>query len=292
MLIAALAFAAAARAADECRPELQLSLAAEVDTNGHISIPLTVNGHTVQVLFCTSCGWSSLGERFVDKAGIAKRQAPLRFVDPAGNEPNYYVAADEVKLGDIVFKGKAEFLVDDGSDRGTLGLNLMANFDVEIDNTKRIVSFYRYAACERPAIAWLKDAVEIPFHLKDGLPKGVLELKGKELKGKRLQTGIATGVTYTSMAFGIARHQLGVAPETPGLRRIGGVQYGDKVYDRYEYLLPELTISGLRFTNVPVRLIDLESYGLQLGMHELKQLRLYIAFQKKRIYVAPIGTSP
>jgi predicted aspartyl protease len=280
-LASGVVLSAAARAT-ECAPQLQLSVDAEIDKGGEIYIPLTVNGQTVQVLFCTGCAWSSLGERFVDKAGIAKMKGRFRFVDPAGEEPTYYVRAASVKLGDISFTGKAEFLVDNDSDGGTFGLNLMSNFDVEIDNESHRVLFYRYVDCEAPTLAWTKGAVEIPFHTKDGGPKGVVEIGGKKVAAL-----FSTGFSRTMLALSIARAQLG--PQIAANMRPSGSAtfYGTKSYPLYDYTLPELTISGLRFTNVPVRLIDLDGFGIDIGMHELSQLHLYFAFKKKRLYLAP-----
>jgi len=271
-------------AAAECPPALLHATPAKVDDSGRLYVPLTVQGHTVQAIVCTSCAWSSLGERFVDRVGIKKRAAQVRYVSVDGNKVEYLAAPTETRLGDMALKD--DYLVNAGSgEDASLGLNLLIYFDFEIDNGKKTVSFYRHQKhCGRPPSAWV-NAVSLPFDLKDEVIKAVVDANGRNLRA-----GFNTGAPHTMMDFAVARHQFGVTPETSGVRRTGRIEFngGAKPFDTYEYTLPQMTLSGMTFRNVPLQLIDLDGFGISLGMHELRQTRFFVAFSEKKIYVAPI----
>jgi hypothetical protein len=271
-------------AAAECPPALLHTTPAKVDDSGRLYVPLTVQGHTVQALVCTSCPWSSLGEQFVDRVGIKKRAARVRYVAVDGSEVEFLARPKETKLGDMTLDD--DYIVDSGSgEDASIGLNLLIYFDFEVDNGKKTVSFYRHQKhCNRAPVAW-PNTVSMPFDLKDEVIKAVVDANGRKLRA-----GFYTGSPHTMMEFAVARHQFGVTPATPGVRKTGQVQFDGaaKPFDTYEYMMPQMTLSGLTFKNVPLRLIDLDGFGINLGMHELKQTRFFVAFSEQKIYAAPV----
>lgn len=271
-----------------CPAQLFATLPATVDANGQLYVPLTVDGHTLQALVCTSCPWSALGEQFVNRVGIAKRKTSVRYVAVDGSRVEFLAQPTSTKIGDVPLKD--DFLVDQGSgEDATLGLNLLSYFDFEIDNAAKTVSFYRHEKCGRPPNAW-PGTVALSFDMKDEVLKTVVDANGRKLRA-----GLYSGMPHTMMEFAVARHQFGVTPDTPGVRRTGQVKFDGaaKPYDTYEYTMPQMTLSGLVFKDVPLKLIDLEGFGLNLGMHELRRLRFFVAFTEKKIYAAPIeGAAP
>jgi hypothetical protein len=285
LVFAVLVFVFPAAAFASCPPEFLHTAAAEIGDDGRIYVPLSINDHTVRALVCTSCPWSSLGEAFVDRIGIKKRPKRVRYAAIDGSKVEYLALPGFTKIGDMRLND--DFLVDSGSgEDATIGLNMLLYFDVEIDNGKKTVSFYRHQKklCGRPPNAW-PGTVSLSFDLKNEVIKAVIDANGRELRA-----GLYTGTARTMMALGVARTQFGVTPQTPGVRSAGQVYFegAAKGFDTYEYTMPQMTLSGLTFTNVPLRLIDLDGYGINLGMHELKQTRFFIAFVEKKIYIAPI----
>lgn len=289
LLLAGLALVFPAVAVAECPPRLLHATPAQVDDGGRIFVPLKVNGNTVQALVCTSCPWSSLGEALVDRMGIKKRTARVRYVAVDGSRVEHLAQPEETKIGDMNLAG--DFLVDSGSgEDAMIGLNLLIYFDVEVDNGKKTVSFYSHQKhCDRAPTAW-SNTVSMPFDLRDEVIKAVVDANGRKLRA-----GLYTGTTHTMMEFAVARHQFGVTLESPGVRRTGQVQFDGtaKPFDTYEYTMPQMTLSGLTFRNVPLQLIDLDGFGINLGMHELRQTRFFVAFAEKKIYAAPVeGAAP
>ena len=282
LLLVALALAIPAVARAECSPQLLYSVVAETDDDGMWYVPLVINGHQVKAGICTNCAWSILGEAFVNRAGIRKRKAKVRYVAADGGRIDYLAEPESTKLGEMSLKDN--FLVHaGGGDFAVFGLNLLEYFDFEIDGGSNRVSFYMHSRCGRPSAAWLRNAVELPFNERDERINAVVDIGGK-----MLEAGLSTGDRHTTMDLALAQHQFGVTPASPGVRRTGSTRFsqGGKVFDVYEYTLPEMTISGLRFKNVPVQMIGLTGLGINLGLHELKSLRFFVAFAQKRIYAA------
>ena len=90
------------------------------------------------------------------------------------------------------------------------------------------------------------------------------------------------------MSLAVATAQFGITPDSPGVTRLGPGRYanGTELFQMYRYTFDELYISGLRFENVPVLLLDVDDYDIELGMHELKYLHLYFAFAEGKVYAA------
>ncbi len=252
-------------------------------------MPLTVNGHTVQAVVCTMCWQSELGEKFVERAGIQKRRrvGGGYSTNYDGTKTEYYTEPVAVSIGKIPFQKRRQFYVDAGSsEESVIGLDLLEYFDLEFDNGQKSVSLHGWNECGRPAAAWARSAAELPFKIRDGLMYATVEMNGKPV-----ETKVSTGSPYTIMSLSTARTEFGLTPQSPGMRRTGVLQFqgGDKLFELYEYRLPLLSISGLEFRDVPLKLVDIHDYGIDLGMHELKQLHLYIAFGSGKIYAAPLA---
>ena len=108
-----------------------------------------------------------------------------------------------------------------------------------------------------------------------------------ELAGKPVRLLFDTGATFTSMDLEHAHRVFGITKDTPGVQPAGSVNVGSGArIGTYRYVFPELTISGIRFENVPVLLGDFDgSVQVILGMNEMKKLRLFFAFKEGAIYV-------
>jgi hypothetical protein len=99
-----------------------------------------------------------------------------------------------------------------------------------------------------------------------------------------------TGSTSTLMDLDLAESAFGITPSSPGVHALGEdrVISGKKVRF-YSYTFKTLTVSDIVFEDARATLGDLEDVQLILGMREIAQLNLYIAFKRKIIYATPIG---
>jgi len=272
-LIFAFVFFATAAASDAatCPTPLLQTFQLESNSAGQVYVPLTVNGHTSKMLVCTNCAWSMLGEKFLERTGIQKRQGNVDYIIPDGSKLAYTELV-ELKLGNIPFRRKVQFLVHEGSgETGALGLHILRLFDLEIDVDKKLVSFHGWNECGRPKGDWASGAVEFPFQRRDEALKTIVDVNGKAL-----EVTISTGLHTSSISMGLATRHFGLTPRSPGVRKIDDA--------RYEYSLPELSISGIRLENVPLEIVETERPGIDLGSHELSQLHLYFAFGSDKLF--------
>ena len=267
--------AVAASSAATCPTPLLQTFPLESNSAGQVYVPLTVNGHTSKMLVCTNCAWSMLGEKFLERTGIQKRQGNVDYIIPDGSKLAYTELV-ELKLGNIPFRRKVQFLVHEGSgETGALGLHILRLFDLEIDVDKKLVSFHGWNECGRPKGDWANGAAEFPFQRRYESLKTIVDVNGKAL-----EVTISTGLPTSSISMGLATRHFGLTPLSPGVRKIHDSP-GENVY---EYSLPALTISGIRFENVPLEIVETERPGIDLGSHELSQLHLYFAFGSDKLF--------
>lgn len=107
------------------------------------------------------------------------------------------------------------------------------------------------------------------------------------MNGERVPMLIDTGATYTSISLDLARRRLGITPKSPNVMPAGRLYTANgKPIETYAYTLPSLTIDGIRFENVSIRLADFDDDAqVVLGMNQIKHLRLYFSFGEGLIHV-------
>src|SRR5262245_10600658 len=284
---------ARANAAEET---CQLRRAAELDAklagSDHLFLPAEFGARKVRLLLDTGGAWSVMKERLAKELGL--RPEPLRtvaFVDVAGGEITHYVIVKSFKLGPITFP-RSDFLVipqasDDNIEYwgGTIGMERLSDFNVEIDNlTKTVTLYYPDRYCSGRLVSWPTPTVEIPFKFNDGTPQLRVTVHDETV-----QATFDTGSSDTLMDLDLARRAFGLTPESPGMRSHGEqTMLSGKKLAFYSYTFKTLTVSGLTFENVDVTLGDFENAPLVLGMTEISQLHLYIAFGRKIIYASRV----
>jgi predicted aspartyl protease len=157
----------------------------------------------------------------------------------------------------------------------------LSDFNLQIDNlTKTVTLYYPDRSCSGRLVSWSTPTVEIPFKLNNGTPQLRVEVHDEAVRAT-----FDTGSTDTLMDLGLARRAFGLTPQSPGMRSHGEqVMISGKKVAFYGYTFKTLTVSGLTFENVNVTLGDFERAPLVLGMNEISQLDLYIAFKRKIIY--------
>jgi predicted aspartyl protease len=162
---------------------------------------------------------------------------------------------------------------------GSLGLNFLTSYDLEVDSANSKVSLHRQYPCDDAPVYWTDHAVEIPFTMDHGIP-----MTSVVVNGQRMRAVIDTGASGTVMDLAAAQG-LGVGPSSQGVVGSGEVEHGSgEKTPAYRYRFQKLTFSGITFENADVVLTRLEGYDLIIGMPQLKQLRMYFAFRKRKIY--------
>jgi hypothetical protein len=287
VVVGLLSLTSQARADAACDLTQLARLEGKIHSNRLLFVPATFGARQTQLAVVTG-GWSEIRPQIATELGLRPaRILTTKFTGVAGDSSTHHVVVPEFKLGEHSVRD-ADFLV--SLDRigesldafgGILGAELLATFDLEIDGRGSIVTLYRpNKFCSGRLVRWAETWTEIRFKLEDDVP--ILET---EINGEKIATILHTGASDTLMNLNVARHLFGITPASPGVRTLGEQAVeGGKTLPLYSYTFATLDVSGLIFKNVKVVLGDFNDTDLALGMPEIGQLHLYIAYKRKRIY--------
>lgn len=271
---------ASAQAEEICSPRRAAVLDGAREGSDRLFVPVTMAGRQTYLAVHLSSAWSFIEERLADALQLKrKKMRTIEFVGASGKRYLHYVVVPNFRLGGLLFN-EPDFVIepDDGSDfdigryGGTLGVEILSSYDVEIDNANKSMTLYRPDIfCSGRLVRWADKWVEIPFTFNDEIP-----LLRAVIDGEEVRTTLNTASTSTVMDLDLASSRFGIKPDSPGVKKVqDGV---------YSYTFKKLSISGFDFENIEVLLIDYEETQLSLGMNVIKRLHLYIAFKRKIIY--------
>ncbi|MBL8781563.1 MAG: retropepsin-like domain-containing protein [Alphaproteobacteria bacterium] len=280
----------AARAADEvCNLQRVAVLDSKVEGDIHLMLPATFGTRQTRLLLDTGGAWSMMRSPLADQLGLApKKLRTTYYSDVAGGLIKHYVTVPKFTLGGQLTLGESDFLYSPDKDAddidtygGTLGAERLSAYDIEIDNTTKTVTLYRSDQfCSGRLVRWTDAWIEIPYTFNDE------NFETKVTIGDdRIKAIFDTGSTRTLMDLDVAKRVFGVGPDSPGVEKAyeATLPSGKKL-QFYTYRVKALTISGLTFEDVTVRLGEFDHMPLVIGMHEIAQLHLYIASKRKIIY--------
>ena len=163
----------------------------------------------------------------------------------------------------------------------------------------RTISFFSQEHCKGAGVYWADEAVTLTFkkqpkraavgsNLKK-MDKNQIDMPivAADLEGETISVLFDTGATFSVLDIDHAKRRFGVAPGSPGVTASGKLYSGSgQEMDTYTYTFKTLTIAGIKFENVPVRLAKLDdSAQMILGMNEIKHLRLYFASKDGLIHI-------
>lgn len=302
--IAASLLAGPAFAEEDCQLKRYGVVPFETDSGSQIYIPATIEGRSTRLMLDTGAFWSIIRRDLAEAANLSIGNAEFYLFDVAGEKLTKSATA-EVKLGNLGY-GKAEFFISPAlpgitieQEGGVVGQNLLAKIDVEIDNAGKKVSFFSQEHCKGAGVYWADEAVTLNF--KKAPAKAPIGSKLKkmdknqidmpivaaDLEGEIVSVLFDTGATFSVLDLDHAKRRFGVGPGSPGVVPSGKLYSGSgEAIDSYTYTFKTLTIAGIKFENVPIRLAKMDdSTQLLLGMNELKHLRLYFAARDGMIHV-------
>lgn len=277
-------------AADElCNLQRLAVLDAKVGDDVHLMLPATFGTRSTRLLLDTGGGWSTMRSSLADSLALTpKRLRTVYYSDLAGGLIKSYVTVPRFTLGGQLTFGESDFLYspDKSADDldtygGSLGAERLVGYDIEIDNTAKVVTLYRSDQfCSGRVVRWTDKWVEIPYTFNNDY----IETK-VTIGDERIRAVFDTGSTRTLMDLDVAKRVFGVGPDSPGVEKAyeATLPSGKKL-QFYSYKVKSLTMSGLTFEDVTVRLGEFEDIPFLIGMREIAQLHLYIATKRKIIY--------
>ena len=126
------------------------------------TVPVSVNGQSISMVLDTGANTSLLTDTAVQRLGIAQRWANSHnSAGVAGGSLRADARLDTMSLGGAPLP-VARIPVNSlpGFD-GVLGLDIMKNFDLDIDAPNRALTLYRVRTCERADPPWSEPAIPI-----------------------------------------------------------------------------------------------------------------------------------
>jgi predicted aspartyl protease len=305
-------------AAQDCKPLQRFAqIPFDPDTGGQILVPVTLGGLKTHLMLDTGAVWSILRADVVERLNLRTRKVDgLSLFDAAGKSIDKIAIVPDFQIGEL-HVGRAEFFIGHQKSAvpfeksaGELGRNTFSKADLEIDNAGKSISLFSQDHCPGEGVYWSDEAVILDINpLSSYSPRSHDSLfpngdGGKidqphvraELEGKPVELLFDTGASITAMDTRLARRLFGIGPGSPGVEPAGEAYTGTgTTVPIYRMRFRELTISGIRFENVPVLLGQFGDFEqLVLGMPQISQLRMFFAFKEGKIYVtaANAGRNP
>jgi predicted aspartyl protease len=173
-------------------------------TNHIFVVPVTVSGHPIDMLLDTGAQRSLLGEAAVQRLNLARdARSYTSLMGLSGSSATPDARIDGMSIGAAAlpvdrlpvnsFGGNQPF-------EGILGLDILREYDLDIDGPKRVLTLYRVRRCDTAEPPWDQPAVPIAgFSTRTGALKLPFRLDGIEGTGF-LDTGASNTVITPHMA--------------------------------------------------------------------------------------------
>jgi predicted aspartyl protease len=292
LALSVIAASVAARAGERCTSAPLVRVKFQTDERGHMLVAGAIAHRRTWLAVDTGGLWSLIAAPLARELRLRETHGAIAAVDAAGTRFDRHVTVPAIALGPFELKGANDFLVmrslgEPAMAGGTLGLNVLARFDVAIDNTRRTLALFPSGGCA-PKRGWL--ALNM---LPDAPERAGMPVVAGTLEGQAVRVLVDTGSTATFIDRRFAKARLGLDEDTPGMAPAGtlATPTGSELR-AWSYVAEELALDGVRFANIPVLIADLQAADVTLGQAQLQALHLHFAFAERRIYAAPSSVTP
>jgi predicted aspartyl protease len=266
----------------ECRRLATVKI--ETLADGRIKIPVTVEDR--KLFFLLDTGGTSTTIKWEDARalGLPVRQAVRRLAGVGGSVLNFTVTGEKFSIGDLRVENRPIYVETRplaGAD-GTLGPDILRNYDVEIDFIRGSLSLISPDYCAGP------DRAGSAVIALDVAQDGHVRLPVK-IDGKTIMATLDTGSTISVIGMQAAA-LLGVYPNSPDLALV----HDAGRYRIYTHPFQTLEIGSLSVKNPRIAIASdrfLPGLGsdLVLGIDALRQMHLTIAYVEQRLYLKAEG---
>ncbi|HET7084693.1 MAG TPA: aspartyl protease family protein [Rhizomicrobium sp.] len=271
--------AAPAHAAD-CAPARLAAIRIGTLPDGRIVVPVTVETQALYFLLDTGGVSTTMKWDLAKEMKLPVRQTEHTLVGVGGSTLNFALAGENFSVGSLRVENKPIYvetrplLFADG----TLASDILSGYDVEIDVPQGRLNLFAPGYCAPPEWGSATMAIDIS---RSGHVRFPVKIDGATIDAV-LDTGSAISLIGMRAAA-----QLGVYPNSPGLRRTRDAGK----YPIYTYPFQSMEIGGLAVKNPSIAIAAdglIPSNDLVLGMDMLSQMHLAIAYGSKRLYIANI----
>src|SRR5271169_882945 len=146
-------------------------------------VPVTLNGHAIGMLLDTGAQKSLLGEAAVQRLNLVRDSRSLTsLMGLSGTSAQPDVRIDSMSIGAAALSVDRLAVNSFGGNQpfdGILGLDILREFDLDIDGPKRVLTLYRIRRCEPSPPPWDEPAAPIAgFSARTGWLKVPFQLNG------------------------------------------------------------------------------------------------------------------
>jgi len=304
--------ASPASAAEDCRLKLLASLDISFTKDGSPTIPVTVGGKEYAFALELEAMHSAVTEKLGADIGAERRRLPM-VVNYDNQETQRSATLPPVKIGNTTVTEFEAILLPKETLAGTegaIGLDLLQNFDVELDLSAKKLKLFSQQHCEGQVVYWGKSYAVVPFY------QGALTniFVKSTLDGNEVPASFSTHEEEAALGMWDAHKYLRLQTSDPKLVKRTDIDPG-RDESNSSYPFSTLTLGGVSITNPDIVLhpqrasdactISLEdikahrgkwnciSSGiLLLGRKQLRALHLYFAFSEKNLYVTAADPAP
>jgi hypothetical protein len=230
-------------------------------------------------------------------------------VDASGAVLNIIRRVQNVRLGqleiptaDVVVGPAGGWGGNDPRVGGLLGASFLSRFEVEIDLAAGKIRFYSQSHCPGRVVTWQhSDSAKIPVTVTE---EGTLILP-VTLDGKQMNALLDTGAVVTTLQMDTAEDLFGLKAGAPDVTPDGTSKSASgQAVPTYRHPFHSLGFEGIHITNPRILLSSVarnagatsriwgphgRPFDLVLGMHELRNLHLLIAYGEKAVYATSVA---
>ena len=298
--------------AQDCTLKQAAAITLASAQNGAPLVPVTIAGKTYRFLFDLSASFTLIDARLVRVLALPVESMPARLkIEFEGVRATGLAVLPDLQVGRIPYGTVKAAEIDrrfpSGAD-GVIGLDLLANFDLDLDLKAGKLNLFSPDHCPGKVVYWASNYAVVPFRMDEaGHPYFTATLDER-----RVTVSFDAGDSGGAMGMADANDLFGIVPDDRQLVPLSSSEDGQKLY---RYPFKELSLGGVKIYHpaislfpqkpteqcraVPKDVADLPPaslvfgswracYGttaLYLGRSELAQLHVYFAFGEKKLYV-------
>jgi Aspartyl protease len=291
-----------------CQPQLVAVLPVTVSSACTMMVSGQIDGKAGSLMVDTGATFSMMRSAVADELGLTRDNIPNGVFGLGGEAIRQRARAHELTLGPIVEPDRGFLIAPsnmsvDPRAIGILGRDVIGEFDVEFDPQAQQMKLYKSGQCPSFVPGWAAGIVPTPVEITSD---DQIVFRA-EIDGKPVRAYLATGATYSMLDFATAKQMFDLDRKSPGMDRIGGTRTADGVtLDTYLYHFKSLKVAGVTFPMPAVSFIDARGRSnpgadegldadlgtlpaVRIGMHQLRQLHIYVAEGAHELYVAPVA---
>lgn len=290
-----------------CRLTRLASLELQLQSNGRVLVPVTIQGAVAYMYLNLGSPFSSLSKQAVARLALPTTQIDKELdITQDKSRVQQYASVSDLGLGDVHYPDE-HLLVnplsrapeyESGQVIGILGIDRLWSTDLEIDLAQRKMNLYSPDHCAGAGAYWSAQYQVVPLR-RDGLGDFYFPM---ELDGRKIEAVFGTANALTTLSTDVTRRVYGFDKGSSDIESVKDA--AGNVTAQYRAM--KLTASGLSLSDERVLLTDpprsdhcrleqkgesavgytgcLYQYPLQIGTDVLGKLHVYIAMKENLLY--------